>query len=126
MLRATLSGDGKQFHSTTTSIGSYSFSKLPPGEYTVDANLSGYSLAWAPESIKLAANGCVEANLLMEIDRRVQGVVRDDDGAPVSHVLVKIVSTNQHLKRWEQPVLLDVSDVSSGWIRKAACGATLR
>jgi hypothetical protein len=106
----TLSGDSKQFHSTTTSIGSYSFSKLPPGEYTVDADLSGYRLAWAPESIMLAANGCVEANLLMEIDRRVQGFVRDDDGAPVSGVLVQMVSTNQHLKRWEQPVLLGISD----------------
>ena len=60
----------------------------------------------------LAPNGCVEADLLMKVDRRVQGIVRDDNGAPVSGALVEMVSTNEKLKQWERPVLLDVSDES--------------
>jgi len=48
----------------------------------------------------------------MKVDRRVQGTVRDDDGAPVSGALVEMVSTNKQLKQWEQTVLLDVSDES--------------
>ena len=109
-VRVTLSGDGKQFHATTTSAGRYSVSNLPPGEYTIDADLSGYRLDWAPDSVTLAANGCAAANLLMKVDRRVQGVVLDGNGAPVQGALVEMVSTNRQLKRSEHPVLLDVSD----------------
>ena len=111
-VQITLSGEGKQFHATTTSDGRYSFTKLPPGKYTIAADLAGYSLDWAPDDLSLAPNGCVEADLLMKVDRRVQGVVRDDNGARASGVLIEMVSTNQQLKQWERPVLLDVSDES--------------
>ena len=109
-VRVTLSGNGTQFSTTTTSAGRYSFPNLAPGEYAVSAELSGYRVDWAPESVNLVANGCAEANLLMKVDRRVRGRIRDDNGEPVSGALVEMVSTNQQLKRWEQPVLLDVSD----------------
>jgi hypothetical protein len=66
----------------------------------------------APDGVSLAPDGCVEADLLMKVDRRVQGIVRDDNGAPVRGALVEMVSTNQQLKQWERPVLLDVSDES--------------
>jgi hypothetical protein len=109
-VRITLSGEGKEFQATTTSVGRYAFTKLPPGKYTIAADLAGYRLDWAPHGVSLAPNGCVEADLLMKVDRRVQGVVRDDNGVPVAGALVEMVSTNQQLKPWEQPVLLGVSD----------------
>jgi len=109
-VQVTLSGNGKHFRATTTSAGSYSFLNLDPGEYMVDADLSGYRLDWAPDSVVLLANSCFEANLLMKVDRRIEGNVRDDRGTPVSGALVEMVSTNEQLKRSEQPVLLDISD----------------
>jgi len=83
---------------------------LDPGEYAVEADLSGYRLDWAPDSVVLVANGCFEANLLMMVDRRIEGRIGDGSGTPVSGALVQTVSTNERLKRWEQPVLLDISD----------------
>lgn len=109
-VQVTLSGNGNIFRATTTSAGSYSFLNLDPGEYTVEADLSGYRLDWAPDSIVLVANGCFEANLLMKVDRRIEGRVRDKRGAPVSGALVEMVSADENLKRSEQPILLDISD----------------
>lgn len=108
----TLSSDGKELQATTNSVGRYSFANLAPGTYTVGADLPGYRLNWAPDGISLAAGGCAEADLLMKVDRRVQGIVRDDNGDPVSGALVEMVSTNAHLERWERPVLLDESNES--------------
>jgi len=107
-VRITLSGNGKQFHTTTTSTGTYSFRNLPPGEYAVNADLPGYRLNWAPDRLTLVANGCVEANLLMMTDRRVQGSVRFDSGAPASGALVEMVSAD--LGQEVPTVRLDVSD----------------
>ena len=107
-VKVILSGRGEQFHATTTSAGRYSFSKLPPGEYTVNADLPGYRLNWAPDTLTLVANGCVEANMLLMTDRTVQGTVRDDSGAPASGALVEIVSAD---RGQEVPtVRVDVSD----------------
>jgi hypothetical protein len=109
-VEVTISSNGKSFRATTMSDGGYSFVNLDPGEYTVDADLSGYRLDWAPDSVLLVANGCFQANLLMTVDRRVEGYVRDDRGVPVSDVLVEMVSADQNLKRSDQPILLDISD----------------
>jgi hypothetical protein len=72
--------------------------------------LAGYRIDWAPERLALAANGCVEANLLMKIDRRVAGTVLDASDSPVQGVLIELISTEPKLERWEKPVLLDESD----------------
>jgi hypothetical protein len=109
-VQVTLSSDAGEFHATTSSVGRYSFSDLPPGTYTVGADLSGYRLNWSPENLSLAANGCVEANLLMKVDRRVRGTVRDENGEPASGVLVQMASTDPQLERFQQPILLDISD----------------
>ncbi len=105
-----LSREGKDFRATTDALGHYFFAELAPGEYEIDAELSGYHLDWAPDNITLHASGCAEADVLMKVDRRVQGVVRDHKGSPVAGVLVEMAPTNAALKSWERPVLLDVSD----------------
>jgi hypothetical protein len=109
-VRVTLSRNGKDTATSTDALGRYSFSGLSPGEYEVDAQLSGYRLNWAPDSLTLRANGCAQADMLMKIDRRVEGIVRDDKGGPAPGVLVEMASTNSGLKSWEQAVLLSVSD----------------
>jgi len=109
-VQVTLSSNGKEFRAKTTSVGKYSFSGLAPGEYTIDPELSGYHLDWAPDSIVLVANGCAEADMLMKVDRRVVGSVLDDSGAPIGGALVEMVFTDDKLKRSLQPVLLDISD----------------
>jgi hypothetical protein len=108
-VRVTLSGDGIQLGATTTPLGRYSFSNIAPGEYTVDAQLAGYRIIFAQPPFKLGVNGCLEANLLMKIDRRVAGKVLDSSGSPVKGALIEMVSTDPKLKRWEKPVLLDES-----------------
>lgn len=94
----TLSSGGKKFHATTDSVGMYSLSNLPPGEYAVDVDLSGYHLnrlGWGMDNVMLRANGCAVADLLMKVDTKVEGTVLDNDGAPVSDALVEMVSTEQ-------------------------------
>jgi hypothetical protein len=114
-VRVTLSGPGKTYRAVTNSVGGYSFSDIPPGQYEIDAEMPGFRLNWAPDVI-LAANGCVSADMLMKADRRVMGTVRDVAGAPVSGTLVEMISTNDRLKRWEQPVLLGESDENGRYV----------
>lgn len=115
-VQVTVSGGGKQFHSTTNSLGRYWFSGLPAGQYAIEVDLRGYRADRTHDRLELATNGCIEANLSMKVDRRLEGQVQDSDGAPVSGVVVEMVSTNQQLKRWEQPVLLGISDEQGRYV----------
>lgn len=114
-VQVTLAGSGRTYRAVTNSIGGYSFSGIPPGEYNIDAELPGFRLNWAPDVI-LAAKGCMAADMLMKVDRRVTGTIRDDNGAAVSGALVEMTSTNDNLKRWQQPVLLDESDENGRYV----------
>jgi len=101
----TLSSGEKKVHATTDSGGAYSLSNLPPGEYVVDAELSGYYLnrfGWGMDDVRLHANGCAVADLLMKVDTKVEGTVLDNDGAPVGDALVEMVSTEEKLDRGTQ------------------------
>ncbi len=105
-----LSGDGHKFETKTDALGRYSFSGVPSAKYTITASLEGYRHESIPQdSFTLHANGCVETSLAMKIDRRVEGVVRDGEGNPVTGALVQIVPTTPGLKAWERPILLDIS-----------------
>jgi hypothetical protein len=115
-VRVTVSSGGKEFSTDTNSLGQYFFTGLPAGQYEIDAQSSGYRLNWAPNNLTLRANGCLEANMLMKVDRRVYGVVRDANGAPASGVIVEMMSVNRQLKRWEQPVLLGISDPNGKYV----------
>ena len=112
----TVNGNGIELRATTDASGRYSFSGLPAGEYEITADLAGYRVDWAPEAVTLHSNGCAVADLLMKVDRRVQGIVRHREGAPVAGVLVEMMSTDRRLKRWEQPVLLAVSGADGSYV----------
>ena len=109
-VHVTVSGAGKEFQTSTDSLGVYSFSGLPPGRYALNADLSGYRPDRPSNDLILQSNGCVQANIIMKVDRRVQGIIRDENNVPVDGALVEMISTDPGLKRWEQPVLLSVSD----------------
>jgi hypothetical protein len=115
-VRVTVSRDGKEFSTKTNSLGEYSFTGLSPGQYEIDAAFSGYRLNWGPFNLSLRANGCVESDLLMQIDRRVFGAVRNASGEPVPGIMVEMLSVNRQLKSWEQPVLLDVTDEQGRYV----------
>jgi len=106
----TLNSGGREVRAATDANGLYSFSAVPPGKYEIDAELAGYRLDWVPDDIELKAKGCVQADLLMRVDRRVEGAVHNADGTPVAGALVEMVSTNRSIEPWQQPVLSAVSD----------------
>lgn len=112
----TLTSGDKEVQSATNANGRYSFWAVQPGKYKIDAELAGYRLDWPPDDIELKAKGCVQADLLMKVDRRVEGVVHNADGTPVGGALVEMVSTNRSIKPWQQPVLLAVSDDDGSYI----------
>ncbi len=105
----SVSGAGKELRTTTSSTGAFLFSSLAPGDYAIEANLSGYR-NWAPEDVQLAAGGCIQADMVMKVDRRVEGTVRDKEGSPLVGAQVEMRPTNDKLERWEYPILLDRTD----------------
>ncbi len=109
-VRVTVEGNRALLSTTNATGGLYSFPNLAAGEYTVRAELKGYSMRLPAESVTLVSNGCVEADISMEIDRRVQGTVRDASGSALPGVTVEMILTQPNLERWEQPILLGLSD----------------
>ena len=106
----TLSGKSGKATASTDALGLYRFSNVKPGVYELQAELPGYRVQGPAVQVSLRSNGCIEEDFLMKVDRRVEGVVRDENGEPVVEALVEMVSTNSRLNRREQPVLLSVSD----------------
>jgi hypothetical protein len=109
-VRVTVSIGDKHFSTNTNSLGHYSFTGLPPGEYDISAEFPGHRLTEPPEDLTLDRNGCVETDLTMKVDRRVQGVVRDANGTPVSEIMVEMVPVKRNPERWREPRLLTLTD----------------
>lgn len=106
----TISGAGRSYQTKTDAIGRYAISNLPPGKYEVKAELAGYRATWMRREFQLAAKGCAVADVLMKVDRRVEGTVHSNDGDPVAGALVEMVPTKPGSKVWENPILLAVSN----------------
>ena len=105
-----ISGAGRSFQTKTDASGRYSISGVPAGEYEVSAELAGFRTNLATNEIQVAPKGCAVADVLMKVDRRVQGTVRWADGRPAEGALVEMVRTKPTSKRWENPILLAESD----------------
>lgn len=106
----TISGANGSYKAKTDATGRYAVSNIPPGQYEVNAELGGYRAVWVRDEFQLAEKGCAVADVLMKVDRRVAGIVRSRDGEPVAGALVEMVPTKPRSERWQNPVLLDVSD----------------
>ena len=106
----TLMREQMRLRATTDASGRYSFRRLSPGEYEIEADLPGYRVDFEPDTITLHANGCAQADLLMKADRRVQGVVRDRHGAAVPNVRVNLVATALRPKQSRPESFLSTSD----------------
>jgi len=106
----TISGADRSYKTSTDPNGRYALSGLPPGKYEVSAELAGYRVNWVRDAFQLLAKGCAVADVLMKVDRRVEGTVRSEDGELVEGALVEMAPTKPSSKRWENPILIDVSD----------------
>jgi hypothetical protein len=103
-------GAGGSFQAKTDASGRYSIYGVPPGKYELSAALAGYRMNWTMNEFQLAPKGCAVADVLMKVDRRVQGTVRSADGRPVAGALVEMAPIKPNSKRWENPILLAESD----------------
>jgi hypothetical protein len=108
-VRVAAKTDRVRLETTTDSTGTFTFLAPPNGTYSIDPELPGYHLVDEPGDLDLRAHGCVVADLLMKVDRRVQGVIRDKRGDPVAGVMVELVSVSRAVGR-PPPVLLAISD----------------
>jgi len=100
----------QEYDTSTDASGRYSVSNLPPGQYEIRAELSGYRTNWAPDAITVASKGCAVADVLMKVDRRVEGIVRTYDGHPAPGVPVSLVPARPNQARWLDPILRGSTD----------------
>ena len=93
-----LSSPEKKYTVTTDSIGKYSISEIPPGRYKVSAELAGYRTEWSLNPVNLNSGACAVADVSMKVDRRVEGIVRNERGEPASGVPVELVQVRPNPK----------------------------
>lgn len=108
--------ENSTFSTVTDAGGQFSLVGVPPGKYSIDAALPGLRVDWVADDIDLRANGCFVADILMKVDRRVQGFVRDTAGLPLTGVMVEMVSTDRTRERWQMPVLLAISEDDGSYV----------
>ena len=92
-VRVSLSGEADPIYAVTNSLGLFAFENLLAGKYLVEGRLSGYQ-PWITD-VTLSQHGCVLAEVLMHVDRRIEGYVRNKDGTPASGAQVEAVSTKK-------------------------------
>ena len=115
-VRVTIVSEGREYGATTDASGRYSISRIPAGTYEIRAELAGYGTNWTVDQIALAPRGCAVADVLMKVDRRVQGITRSGDGRPLAGVLVELVPTSPNPKRWLNPILIGESDEHGAYV----------
>jgi hypothetical protein len=91
-VRVTINGPGVHESSTTDAAGRHIFSGLPPGNYTVDGLLDGYTTPDPVQPFRVHSKGCAEFPLPLQLDRMVSGRIFERDGRPASGVTVEAVS----------------------------------
>ena len=82
--------NGQNFETFTSDDGTYKMSGLPPGTYTVRADVPSYLHVdrTAPEKVVVPGKGCASVGFLTRTDGRIAGVVRNAAGklAPEQYV----------------------------------------
>lgn len=109
-VQIALSGKGQQLRATTASDGSFSFRNISAGQYQVRSTLKGYRQDSTMRPFSVSPKACYQADMLMKVERVVQGMVRDSNGKPVTGVRVEMISANTALQRWQRPYFSDISD----------------
>ena len=90
-VRITAEGpNGQKFETFTSDDGTYKMSGLPPGIYTVRADVPSYLHLDRdePEKVEVPNKGCASVGFLTRTDGRIAGVVRDAAGklAPEKYI----------------------------------------
>jgi hypothetical protein len=91
-VRVTLQGDGTTYVAVTASDGTFVLEGLPPGKYTVNAEVpSGHYTRGFPREIELKdALACIEIDVRAWFDGRVSGQVLDPSHRPLAGLTVEL------------------------------------
>jgi hypothetical protein len=111
-IMVTLLGEGKSYQAITDEQGKYFFPAPPPGEYDIETSDPVYKSVSSPPSFKLVPKGCAEGSFLLEIERKVEGIVRNAYGEPVegAHIEMSPIGDGPKGWDWPNPVLPDDTD----------------
>jgi hypothetical protein len=101
-----LKNESHRYSRVTDSEGKYSVANIAPGTYEIIADAPGYRTdSLFGNRVSVAPNGCAVGNIYMRVDRRIEGIVRDDEGQPMKGVLVELAPAQPHpLDPWLQSV----------------------
>ncbi len=105
-----ISSADRSYTAWTDANGRYALPGLPPGKYEVSAELTGYRADWVRDEFQLMPNSCAVADVLMKVDRRIEGTVHSEAGELVAGALVEMVPTKLPSNSWEKPILLAMSN----------------
>ena len=72
--------------------GDFFFDHLDPATYNLRAELPGHQLTSRPGPIQVSTGACQVIQLVMQMDRRIHGTVRDAHGEPVKNAAVQALS----------------------------------
>jgi hypothetical protein len=108
-IKVTLSGEGKTYEAITNNRGEYLFSGKPAGEYDVEIADPRFKPVSSSFNSTLVPNGCSVGSFLLEIDRRVQGVVRNTHGEPVEGAHIEMEPIGYNRKDWPY-ITSDITD----------------
>lgn len=100
-VRVTISGAGSKFTAMTNRKGLAVFGGLRPGTYRVEGLRPDYVVRGQPEPVDVVRGGCAIVSLPIVPDFRIEGVVADPSGHPVSRVRIDLEPEEQDsLSNW--------------------------
>jgi hypothetical protein len=90
-VRVVATADGKSYETTSDADGRYSIAELPPGSYTVKAELDPRLTNDTPRQVQVPVGGCADISVYTQWNGIIRGRVIDWEGKPVRHPGVNIV-----------------------------------
>jgi Carboxypeptidase regulatory-like domain len=98
-VRVIVTGKDKQVEATTDDQGHYKIPSLPPGEYTVRAELP-QGMSEQERKVTVADRGCAEVSFWPRWDGRLSGIVFDAEGRPATGVRIYLVKAEKRGMDW--------------------------
>ncbi len=109
-VRVALTDRSRRYFAETDAKGLYLFTGLPAGVYRLEVESPGFRMDGGSRTLELAPNACSTGDVLMKDDRRVRGVVRNEDGSPARGAPVELALAEPYPEPWRNPVLFSTTD----------------